>query len=172
MNKPDFKKLIPHIEEVIKKWKNSLTENDWGYISYHQILSEPFIEKYKDQVNWNYVSIRQKLSEPFIEKWKDKVNWSYISRFQILSEPFMEKWENKVNWYCISKYQKLSEPFIEKWKDILNFNNLINNKIKWNEFNEEFFNQFHQHFDLEEMNKKRPFSKSFCLKYNLDWRWS
>ena len=152
MNKclPDFYKPIVNVEQILEELKCSLTIEDWHLASFYQTLSEPFIEKYKDKVDWIYISSYQKLSEPFIEKWK-----------------------NKVGWYCISSYQELSESFIEKWKNKINFNYLSNNKkINWNDFSEEFFDKYNQHFDLEKINKIRSFSKAFCLKYNLDWRWN
>ena len=114
--------------------------------------------------------------EEVVEEWKDsltKNDWDLISVHQTLSEPFIEKWKYEVDWFYISAHQELSEPFIEKWKNKVNWINILNNeKINWNEFSEEFFNKYYKHFDLEEMNKKRPFSKYFCLKHNLDWRWN
>ena len=38
------------------------------------MLSEFFIEKYKDRVNWNYIFYYQTLSESFIDKYKNKVS--------------------------------------------------------------------------------------------------
>ena len=197
MIKPDFRKPIPNIESVVEEWKDSLTRDDWDLISVHQTLSEPFIEKWKYKVHWHYISCYQKLSEPFIEKWKDEVAWPFTSYYQTLSEPFIEKWKDKVNWVYISinqklsesfiekfqdkvdwyeifHYQALSEPFIEKFQDkIIDWFYLERNKnIRWNDFSEDFFEKYYQHFDLEKMNKKRPFSNDFCLKHNLDSRWN
>ena len=63
MSKPNFKEPISNIERVIEEWKDQLTENDWYIISIYQILSEPFIEKWKDMVDWHNISAWQKLSE-------------------------------------------------------------------------------------------------------------
>lgn len=104
---------------LIKKLEknNFLTPDEWLKLSYSCILSEEFIEKYKDKVYWYSISISQKLSESFIEKYKDKLTWTFISIYQELSEPFIEKHKDKVDWTHISRKQKLSEFFIEKYKD-------------------------------------------------------
>ena len=111
------------------------------------------IEEWKDYLienDWDLISLCQKLPEPFMEKWKDKLDWNYICRFQTISESFIEKWKDRIDWNSLS----------------------VNKNINWNDFSEEFFDKYNQYFDLEEINKRRPFSKGFCLKYNLDWRWS
>ena len=149
MKKPDFSKPISNIETVVEECKDSLAKSDWLCISLYHVLSESFIEKFQDKVDWNY-----------------------ISGFQELSESFIEKFEDKVEWFSISTFQKLSEPFIEKFEDKIHWNSLLRNpNICWHEFSEEFFDKYYQHLDLEEMNKRRSFSRVFCLKYNLDYRW-
>ena len=69
-----------------------------------------------NEIKWNYISYHQKLSEDFIEKHKDRVDWNYISYYQKLSEDFIEKHKDRVNWICISYYQKLSKQFRQKMK--------------------------------------------------------
>ena len=150
MNKPDFSKPISDIETVVEGCKDSLAKSDWLCMSLYQILSESFIEKFED-----------------------KVHWYCISKYQTLSEPFIEKWKDKIDWYCISAWQTLSERFIEKWKYEVNWDCLLNNKnIHWHEFSEEFFDRYNEYLNLKEIHKRRSFSKQFCLKYNLDYRWS
>ena len=75
--KPDFTNQIDNIEEVVEKYYYELSDKDWIYISKYQVLSEKFIEKYKDLVDWLYISRYQILSEEFIKKYKDKVSWIF-----------------------------------------------------------------------------------------------
>ena len=83
----------------IEEWEKDLTlKVRWKNISWHQKLTEAFIEKYQDQINWRSISCYQKLSESFIEKFQNKVEWVYISHFQKLSESFKKKWKHKLNY--------------------------------------------------------------------------
>ena len=87
---------------------------DWNGISFNQILSEEFIEKFTYKVNWYNISGWQNLSEQFIEKFADKINWYIISQSQTLSEQFIEKFTDNLDWYNISRCQTLSKSFIKK----------------------------------------------------------
>lgn len=93
---------------------NILTHDDWWYMSVYQVLTESFIDKYKDKVKWDIISVMQVLSEEFIEKHNDRVNWYGISDNQKLSEQFIEKHKNIVEWYLIIKHQNLSYVFLDK----------------------------------------------------------
>jgi hypothetical protein len=88
-------------------------------ISYEDLkdnkYTEEELENHLDDFNyvhWYCISEYQVLSESFIEKFKEKLDWSWISKCQVLSESFIEKYKDKLDWYWISKCQKLSENLI------------------------------------------------------------
>ena len=95
---------------------DSMSEDDWYWISIFQKLSEEFISELQDKVDWAYVSMNQKLSEEFISEFQDKVDWYRISRYQTLSEDFIREFQDKVHWYWISVHQQLSDSFKEEFK--------------------------------------------------------
>jgi hypothetical protein len=105
-----------YTEEELEKHIDCFTNTHWWYISKYQILSEPFIIKYKDLVHWYNISKYQILSEPFIIKYKDLVDWVYISEYQKLSENFLL---NNIEYMSIDwlKYNKnIPKETIEKVK--------------------------------------------------------
>jgi hypothetical protein len=94
-------------------------------------FNEDYLEggvEYFTKKHWEYISLYQILSETFIEKYKDLVDWLYISRCQILSESFIDQNSDKVYWYCISEYQNLSENFILNNLEYININQLEHNR--------------------------------------------
>lgn len=103
---------IEELEDYISS--NELTSKNWHDISYHQKLTESFIEKYEDMIYWGGVSYYQTISEGFIEKYKDKIYWGGISCNQKLSEGFIERFKDKVHWASILVHQKLSYDFLER----------------------------------------------------------
>jgi hypothetical protein len=119
-----------YTEEELEKHinGNDFTDEHWYYISYNQVLSEPFIERYKNNVDWYYISYNQVLSEPFIERHKNNVDWDWISRDQTLSESFIEKHKNNVVWYNVSRHQILSENFLLNNLEYIDIDCLEENK--------------------------------------------
>ena len=91
------------LEYLIKNYE--LSKYNWGYISYHQTLSEEFIKKYSDLVDWAFISRYQKLSEEFIEKYLDKVDLWWIFKYQVLSNEFKEKYKDEL------------EKYLDKWEN-------------------------------------------------------
>ena len=87
---------------------------DWWWISAHQKLSEPFMERHAERLNWGWISARQVLSEPFMDRHAERLDWWSISHYQVLSEPFMDRHAERLDWFYISRHHRLSEPFIEK----------------------------------------------------------
>jgi hypothetical protein len=103
-----------YTEEELEKHINDFTYLNWSYISKHQILSEPFIEKYRDKLNWYFISKYQKLSESFIEKHKDLVNWFYISIYQDLSENFILNNLDLIDIEALKEKKNISKELLEK----------------------------------------------------------
>ena len=169
-NIPDFTKPQKNISELIKQYKHELAK----------------ISPKTGRSYWQEICIYQKLEESVI---KDnfiffKSNFPIIFRNQRnLSENFIdwcmtkhEKLNNVINmfsWQAVSTYQPVSEVFIKKWEKYIYFNCLdLNEHFQYRNYSEEFFERHSKYFDLEKVNKERSFSKPFCLKYNLDSRWS
>jgi hypothetical protein len=71
------------------------------------------------------------LSEEFLEQFKDYINWRRISVYQKLSESFIRKYKHKFDWKNIDKFQKLSSSFREEFKYKLDFKTYKNNKKSW-----------------------------------------
>lgn len=88
---------------------------DWDSLCKNELLTEDFIEEYKDNIKWDIIAWHQKLSEELMERHIDKIDFVLISQTQILSENFIEKYKDKVYWPFIFTYQKLSEDFILKY---------------------------------------------------------
>ena len=78
-------------------------ENAFNKISRYQILSENFIEKYKNNLNWKFITIYQKLSEKFIEKYNKNINWDFVSIRQKISPSFLKKYNKNIKWINVSK---------------------------------------------------------------------
>src|SRR5574343_307584 len=95
-NLKDNKYSIKELENIISS--NELTNNDWIDISYHQVLTEAFIDKYKDRVYWGGVSYYAILTESFIKKYKDKIDWDKISYNKTLTESMIDKYSDCINW--------------------------------------------------------------------------
>jgi len=85
-------------ENFLDKYAAKFTDDCWYHISYYQMISEQFIEKYSDKLRWAGISLAQELSEQFMEKHSDKLTWDYISMSQKLSEDFIERHMDKLYW--------------------------------------------------------------------------
>jgi len=147
-------------EDFIEKFKDYVS---WNHISSYQVISETFIEKFKDKVNWYYTSHFQVLSEEFIEKFQDKVEWDNISHYQVLSEEFIEQFQNKVKWDNISSSQTLSEEFIEKFKDKVKWDNISQYQV----LSEDFIEKFQDKVEWDNISHYQSLSKEFIKKHNL-----
>ena len=61
---------------LIKK----LTHRDWAFLSYLPVLSEDFMEYFKDHLNWWHISKCQPLSESFVRKHKNRIIWINLAQ--------------------------------------------------------------------------------------------
>lgn len=104
-------------EDFMDEFKEDIS---WEHVSVYQRLSEEFIRSHENYVNWDALSARQKLSYDLIKDYKEKVNWMLLMMSHRFSEEFIEEFKDYVDWACVSKYQKLSEDFIEKHIDRIN----------------------------------------------------
>ena len=79
-------KTQKYSEKELENNINLFNEWDWYYISYCQVLSEGFIEKYSDKVEWYDISKYQILSESFIKRNINKINIHYLMMNKNISE--------------------------------------------------------------------------------------
>lgn len=89
--------------------KKDLSKLDWNYISAREILSEAFIEKYKDRVFWYKISEYQNISSKFALKFKKLVDWSLLSNSKKLTPELIKKYNINIenNWLYKSKEEKM-----------------------------------------------------------------
>jgi len=150
-------------EQDIEKYKKKFNQSHWNYISKYQILSESFIEKYKNELDWNCVLTYQKLSEPFIEKYKSFYTsscWSSISRFQKLSVSFIRKYKYLINWNDIVTCQNIPIDLIYKCQTDKNKVNKLVSK----------YERSHKKKTYEEKLKEiKVFAEKFGLKYDDEY---
>ena len=104
-------------EELIEKyawlWER---EGLWRSISYHQQLSEQFIDKYKDKLSWKNLCETQRMSEKFIEEHLSytKMWMDTLVEFHTFSEQFLDKYFGMINPVFVARCENLSEEFIKK----------------------------------------------------------
>lgn len=135
---------------------------DWDYISYHETLSEDFIENNLNNLNWKFISFKQNLSESFIEKHLNKIDWVGINHMNPLSEDFIERYSDKIFWPTIAVRQNLSEKFIQKYIKRLGWRNVC----PYQNLSEEFLeNNLHQ-IDWDWISRKQKLSEGFIEKYS------
>lgn len=125
LNKLDLKKTILS-EEFIQEFKDRL---NWFDICQYQKLSISFMIKFSDYLSWKHVSEFQTLTEEFIHQFHNFVDWENISKKQVLCEAFIKKYYKKVNWVNISKHQTLTENFIDVYKYLLHWEYLDYSKM-------------------------------------------
>lgn len=101
-------------EKFLEEYDSKLGPDGWYEISKNQILSEPFIRKYCEQVDWRRISRYQQLSEHFIEEMSEFVYWPEISRYQRLTESFILRHLQDVSCEDIICGQTLSLDFYSK----------------------------------------------------------
>ena len=136
-------RITKKAEEFLEQHRDYMEKNNskmWFDISRNNLLSEEFIDKYKDDLDikeiletkpnlsedfienniedygnwssWFNICQNSKLSEDFMEKHKNNIHWSVVSSHQTLSEDFMLRNKDYLSWFDICQYQKLSIDFI------------------------------------------------------------
>jgi hypothetical protein len=80
-----------YLEEELKIYINDFNEEHWTIISRNQVLSESFIERYKDKVDWEEISEFQKLSENFILNNLDLIDIDYLEENENIPKETIEK---------------------------------------------------------------------------------
>ena len=126
-----------------KKVDYQLKVFDWFELS-KRVLSENFIEKYKDFIDWVGVSIHQQLSEEFIEKYGPYTNrekylvWLSRANFyegigilvkrglidvtmvdDLISGPLMLFWEKRAGPIAMEFRERYNNPAALEWVEYL-----------------------------------------------------
>lgn len=118
--------LRKHLDLIIQK-------NELTYLITYQNLSNQFLEELISCPFWKdfmfeIISEKQMLSETFIDKYKDELSWAEICQHQKLSSAFMENHLEYLEFAFVSRYQKLDAEFVSKHFDKLDYDWLLKNK--------------------------------------------
>jgi hypothetical protein len=65
-------------------------------VSYHQTLSEEFMETQAEHLDWEVLTQTQDMSEEFMERNSDRILWKRVPLCQDISERFVEAHEDKM----------------------------------------------------------------------------
>lgn len=131
IEKLDWNHLIHHaqIPETVLSMLGEKNIITWYSISANQNLSEPFIERHKDQLDWYYLSAKRYFSKPFINKMKEYIHWGEFSIHHTLSEEIIREFDEYVDFnYGIPARQQLSETFMEEYKEELDWFHVSENQ--------------------------------------------
>lgn len=143
----------------------------WSCISKYQILSESFMDKYKDKLNWDIMLISQAMSENFILSHIEYINWGLLSTYKKtqLSVDFLLKYKDKLNWDEISATRKsFSNDTLYKIGDVINWN--VYNSYG-HHIDEDIIDKHIQKFDIEILLTKNKLTEQFLIKHQnyLGW---
>jgi hypothetical protein len=122
-NNITFEELLENIKEInliykiIKDVKKSILYDQLDY----------YIKMYSNLNNY-ILYINELITEEFIEEFKDILNWKYICIYQYLSNEMIDKYSDYVKWFYVSKIQNISEENILKYKDKIYFKELFRNQ--------------------------------------------
>lgn len=157
-------------EEFIEKYIVT-TDKHWEGISCYQILSESFMDKYKDKLNWDMMIVSQAMSEEFIISHIDYINWKLLSTYKRkqLSVDFLLKYQDKLDWNEISALSSyFTDETLYKIGDLINWNvyNYRHPYIK-----EKIIEKYIQKFDIEILLEENELSEEFLIKHQdyLGW---
>ena len=90
---------INNVKHYIRNFKRvyNIEYVDWERVSIKPLLSEDFMENYKDYLNWNKLSLYQPMSEQFIDNHLQLINWNHVIRKNKLSGSFILKYLNRMD---------------------------------------------------------------------------
>ena len=143
LTKEAWKELFSYFEwteSMLEKYQDKV---DWDKISENENVrwTIPMIQKFQKKINWDKFSeyaSENILTERFIEAFKDKWNWHYLSQNSNvqLTDELLEKYADRWDWeeiidgyYCNNIYDKRPIEFYEKYKDYIPVSKLQNTSL-------------------------------------------
>ena len=137
----------------------------WLDITEHQVLSEAFMRKHKDEVVWVCASLHQKLTDTLVDDFSGMLDWVQVSRNREgLSEGIMRKYADRLDWEYLCQYQVLSERLIEDFAYKLT-------PVGWRQvslkqkLSEHFMEKHQDELDWEAISEKQTFSVWFARRF-------
>ena len=129
-------------ETLLEKYQDKV---DWKWIcrNVHIQWTIPMIQKFKNRIDWEKFSrhaSKEVLTESFIEAFKDKWNWTELSGNTSLelTHELLEKfvdywaWEEIIDRFCDKIFEDMGIDFYERYKDYIPAAKLQNSRL-WNE---------------------------------------
>ena len=126
-------------ETTLEKYQDKV---DWDEISENRNIrwTIPMIQKFQKKINWDKFSeyaSENILTERFIEAFKDKWNWHTLSQNDNLQldDELLEKYADKWHWeelidrYWLNDKEKMSIETYEKYKDYIPVSKLQNTSL-------------------------------------------
>lgn len=126
-------------ETTLEKYQDKV---DWDEISENRNIrwTIPMIQKFQKKINWDKFSeyaSENILTERFIEAFKDKWNWYTLSQNDNLQldDELLEKYADKWHWeelidrYWLNDKEKMSIEMYEKYKEYIPVSKLQNTSL-------------------------------------------
>jgi hypothetical protein len=80
-----------------------LAANAGGSLSFHQNLTEEFIEANLEHLDMVGICYHQVLSVAFLERHASALIWCYVCHAQKLTPEFVAAHQDKIDWVCLSR---------------------------------------------------------------------
>lgn len=129
-------------ESLLDKYQDKV---DWHEVSenFRTMWTIPMVQKFKNRIDWEKFSrhaSKEVLTEGFIEAFKDKWNWTELSGntslelIHELLEKFVDywAWEEIIDHFCDKIFEDMGIDFYERYKDYIPAAKLQNSRL-WNE---------------------------------------
>jgi hypothetical protein len=129
-------------ESLLEKYQDKV---DWHEVSenFRTMWTIPMVQKFKSRIDWEKFSRhagKEVLTESFIEAFKDKWNWTELSGNTSLelTHELLEKfvdywaWEEIIDRFCDKIFEDMGIDFYERYKDYIPAAKLQNSRL-WNE---------------------------------------
>ncbi|KAI9141823.1 hypothetical protein BKA69DRAFT_1038147 [Paraphysoderma sedebokerense] len=161
--------------ESFVRFLHSHTKLNWSLLSRHQILSESFIDEFRDYVDWDMISQYQPISEDFIRRHEHLVNWLLIGENLGLSDAFVHEFFHKQSWIFIDAMKADIEYQMQKYRQY----GEIEADRDWNweylsrheDLPEDYIKRFHRRLDWDMLSRYQPLSENIITKFLNEIHW-
>ena len=160
-------RTVSIFQKISTKWLekhiNDIDKEDWNMLASNMEFDMDFIRKYKSRVDWTIISgPKYILTEAFIDEFKDYVDWQTICGFQNMSNNFIMDHYQYIDWDAISKNKEiLTEEFIDRHKKKLSWDIV---EVVF-QMSEEFINDHIDYVTWYNLFRFQNLSKDFIDKY-------